>query len=150
MTKTKNQMTLTFLATSENQAFARASAAAFATQLNPTMAELTEIKTAVSEAVTNAIIHGYEGLEGDNFVTMRCRLSDGEIYIEIEDSGQGIDDVQQALEPLYTSKPHEERSGMGFTVMSEFMDELLVDSVRDSGTLVKMRKKCASESFVVM
>ena len=136
-----NQMTLTFLAISENQAFARVAAAAFASQLNPTLAELTEIKTAVSEAVTNAIIHGYEGAnDGNCFVTMRCSLADRHVYIEIEDSGGGIPDIQQALEPLYTSKPDEERSGMGFTVMSEFMDDLQVQSSPE-GTVIKMSKK---------
>ncbi|MCL2235936.1 MAG: anti-sigma F factor [Defluviitaleaceae bacterium] len=135
-----NQMTLTFLAISENQAFARVAAAAFASQLDPTVAELTEIKTAVSEAVTNAIIHGYEGSEGDCFVTMNCSLLNRHIYIEIKDSGKGIPDIEQALEPLYTSKPEEERSGMGFTVMTEFMDDLQVESSPE-GTIIKMSKK---------
>lgn len=138
---TENQMTVTFLAIGENQSFARVAAAAFASQLNPTMAEINEIKTAVSEAVTNAIIHGYEGVDEDCFVTMRCHLTTNrEIYIEVEDFGKGISDIKQALEPLYTSKPNEERSGMGFTVMSEFMDDLQVQSSPE-GTIVKMHKK---------
>jgi len=138
---TENQMNLTFLAISENQSFARVTAAAFASQLDPTVAEINEIKTAVSEAVTNAMIHGYEGVETDCFVTMRCHLTTNrEIYIEVEDFGRGIPNIEQALEPLYTSKPDEERSGMGFTVMSEFMDDLQVQS-SPSGTIVKMHKK---------
>jgi len=136
----ENKMELTFAALSQNQAFARVAVAAFATQLNPTMAELTEIKTAVSEAVTNAIIHGYDS-RGDCDVVVKARISDNEVFIEVTDSGRGIADVEQAREPLYTSKPDEERSGMGFTVMEEFMDGLEVFSTPGAGTSIKMRKK---------
>ncbi|MDR2166299.1 MAG: anti-sigma F factor [Clostridiales bacterium] len=135
----KNEMELKFAALSENQAFARVVAAAFATRLNPTVAEITEIKTAVSEAVTNAIIHGYDGLDGAA-VIMRGYIKGREILIEIEDAGRGIEDIEQAREPLFTTKPDEERSGMGFTVMEEFMDSLEVESEPGRGTIVKMRK----------
>ncbi|MCL2354286.1 MAG: anti-sigma F factor [Defluviitaleaceae bacterium] len=137
----KNKMEINFLAISENQAFARVAVAAFATQLNPTIAELTEIKTAVSEAVTNAMIHGYDdGDEQDKTISLRCVIEDREIYIEIEDDGQGIEDIEVAKEPLYTSKPDDERSGMGFTIMDEFMDALIVESQAGQGTIIKMKK----------
>ena len=137
----KNKMEINFLAISENQAFARVAVAAFATQLNPTIAELTEIKTAVSEAVTNAMIHGYDDGDGkDKTISLRCVIEDREIYIEIEDDGQGIEDIEVAKEPLYTSKPDDERSGMGFTIMDEFMDALIVESQAGQGTIIKMKK----------
>jgi len=136
----ENKMKLSFSAISENEAFARVAVAAFAAQLNPTVAEITEIKTAVSEAVTNAIIHGYEGVDGENMVTMKCHIIGREIFIEIVDSGGGIADISQAREPLYTSKPEMERSGMGFTVMEEFMDGLEVVSQVGVGTTIKLRK----------
>jgi len=136
----ENKMELSFSAISENEAFARVAVAAFATQLNPTVAEITEIKTAVSEAVTNAIIHGYEQMAGENMITMKCHIIGKDIFIEIADCGSGIDDVSQAREPLYTSKPEMERSGMGFTVMEEFMDGLEVISQVGAGTIIKLRK----------
>ena len=137
----KNKMSISFLAVSQNQAFARVAVAAFAAQLNPTLAEITDIKTAVSEAVTNAIIHGYDGHSGENFVKIECLISLGNIYIEVIDEGLGIADIQQAREPLYTSKPEMERSGMGFTVMEEFMDELTIKSLPNRGTSIIMRKE---------
>jgi len=136
----ENKMELNFLAKSENESFARAAVAAFAVKLNPTVAEITEIKTAVSEAVTNAIIHGYEGMPGELMVSIKCRINGKEIFIEIADTGRGITDISQAREPLYTSKPEMERSGMGFTVMEEFMDCLEVVSVPDKGTTILLRK----------
>ena len=139
-----NKMEIKFTAKSENQAFARVVAAAFVTQLNPTVAEINEIKTAVSEAVTNAIIHGYEN-DDNNDVSMKAFIEGNEIFIEISDSGKGIEDIAQAREVLYTSKPDEERSGMGFTVMEEFMDSLEVLSSLGSGTTVKMNKKIGLE-----
>jgi len=137
---TENKMELSFLAVSQNESFARVAVAAFAAQLNPTVAEITEIKTAVSEAVTNAIIHGYEEANGGCMVDLSCRIMGREIFVEIADSGRGIADINQAREPLYTSKPEMERSGMGFTVMEEFMDSLEVISQVGAGTTIKLSK----------
>ncbi|MCL2350164.1 MAG: anti-sigma F factor [Defluviitaleaceae bacterium] len=139
--KIDNKMEINFLALSQNQAFARVAVAAFAAQLNPTVADINEIKTAVSEAVTNAIIHGYEGVEGECGVFVRCCITGRELTIEIEDSGRGIEDVDRAREPLYTSKPDAERSGMGFTVMEEFMDSLEIHTEAGKGTVITMRKE---------
>ena len=136
-----NKMELSFLAVSQNESFARVAVAAFAAQLNPTVAEITEIKTAVSEAVTNAIIHGYEGMGGGCMVNLTCHITGRELFIEISDKGRGIADVARAREPLYTSRPEMERSGMGFTVMEEFMDSLEVLSQVDAGTTIKLSKK---------
>jgi len=129
---------------SQNEAFARVAAAAFAAPLDPLLDELTDLKTAVSEAVTNAVIHGYENKEGYVFITFRS-FGD-EIYVSITDEGIGIDDVEQAMLPLYTSKPELERSGMGFTVMKAFMDEVNVTSVPGSGTTVEMKKAIKRQS----
>ncbi|MGB4499953.1 MAG: anti-sigma F factor, partial [Natronincolaceae bacterium] len=123
-------------------AFARVVVAAFASQLDPTIEEIADVKTAVSEAVTNAIIHGYEDEMG--LVTVICRINDNKLEIIVEDSGQGIDDIEQAREPLFTSKPELERSGMGFTVMETFMDEIEVYSEPKKGTTIKMVKKFKS------
>jgi len=137
---TENKMELNFLAISQNEAFARVAVASFVTQLNPTVAEITEIKTAVSEAVTNAIIHGYDEIDGQQMVLLKCHIVDNEIAIEISDFGNGIADIDQAREPLYTSKPEMERSGLGFTVMEEFMDSVEVASQIGAGTTIKLRK----------
>lgn len=135
----KNEMQLKFLSKSSNEAFARATVAAFASQLDPTVEELADIKTAVSEAVTNSIIHGYEGQPGD--IKIVCKIfGDNSIEIEVEDNGKGIADIELARKPLYTSRPELERSGMGFTVMETFMDSLEVFSELDVGTRVKMTK----------
>lgn len=135
-----NEMQTTFLSVAENESFARVVIAAFAVQLSPTVSEIADIKTAVSEAVTNAIVHGYEGSQG--MVTLRAVMDDhGMLTVEVEDEGQGIPDVQQAMEPFYTSHPEQERSGMGFAVMQTFMDELEVESSPGKGTLVRMRKR---------
>lgn len=133
-----NEMKLEFLSKSNNEAFGRIVAAAFAAQLDPTVEELADIKTAVSEAVTNSIIHGYENESG--MVKMICHLYDTGIEIIISDEGQGIEDVEQARQPLYTSKPDMERSGMGFTVMESFMDSVSVESEPGKGTTVTMFK----------
>ncbi len=138
----KNYMKLEFLSKSSNESFARVVVAAFASQLDPTLEELSDIKTAVSEAVTNAIIHGYE--YGEGLVTMESRINGNELEIIIRDKGKGIGDIEKALEPFYTSKPELERSGMGFTVMETFMDELKVESIKEVGTTVTMRKKIKS------
>lgn len=135
-----NRMKLEFLNRSENESFARVAVAAFAAPLDPTVEELTEIKTAVSEAVSNAIIHAYED-DTEGIVTVECLIDDeGKVVIIVSDSGIGIEDVQMAREPLYTSKPGEERSGMGFTVMESFMDKLEVESEPGKGTRVTMIK----------
>ena len=134
----ENEMKLEFLSKSNNEAFARITVAAFVSQLDPTIEELADIKTAVSEAVTNAIIHGYEDKEG--IVKIECRIYAGNVQIEISDTGKGIENIERAREPLYTSKPNLERSGMGFTIMESFMDEIKVESIIGLGTKVTMRK----------
>lgn len=138
-----NHMELKFSSRSQNESFARVAVAAFISQLNPTMEELTEIKTVVSEAVTNAIIHGYE--EQDGFVMITCSLQDGLVELTIEDHGRGIEDVEQAREPLYTSKPEMERSGMGFTIMENFMDDIEIVSRPGVGTRVRLVKTLTSQ-----
>lgn len=138
-----NEMFLRFNATSENEALARTCAATFVLCLEPTLSDINDIKTAVSEAVTNAIIHGYEGKKG--FVDMRLSRKDNVLYIEIEDKGEGIENIEQAMTALYTSKPDLERSGMGFTVMETFMDSIEVVSKKGTGTIVKMTKKIARQ-----
>ncbi len=134
-----NQMKMEFSSKSSNEAFARVVAAAFVSQIDPTLEELADIKTAVSEAVTNAIIHGYENSNGS--VRMSCNLYRDGVEIFIEDEGQGIPDVNQARQPMYTSKPEMERSGMGFTVMESFMDKVEVVSEVGKGTRVSMYKR---------
>lgn len=137
--KLNNRMYLEFDSKSENEAFARVVAAAFLTRLDPTLDEIEDVKTAVSEAVTNCIIHGYEEKEG--IISMECLLKGEEITIIISDNGVGISDIEKAKTPLYTSKPEEERSGMGFSFMEIFMDSLEVSSEVSVGTTVTMRKK---------
>jgi stage II sporulation protein AB (anti-sigma F factor) len=132
-------METSFLSVAENEAFARVVIAAFAVQLSPTMTEIADVKTAVSEAVTNAIVHGYEGMRG--MVTMKARIDGQLLSIEIADRGKGIPNVEQAMEPFYTTHPEQERSGMGFAVMQTFMDEVEVHSVPGSGTIVILRKR---------
>lgn len=138
----KNFMKLEIPSKSQNESFARVAVAAFASQLDPTIEEIADIKTAVSEAVTNCIIHGYENTEG--IITIECKLTDDCIEIKVEDRGRGIENIELARQPLYTSKPELERSGMGFTVMETFMDQLEVYSERGKGTTVIMRKRFAS------
>ena len=135
-----NSVTLTLQSRSQNEAFARTAAAAFLTPLDPTIDELTDVKTAVSEAVTNAIIHGYDG-KSDGEIKVVMSLEDGEIKITISDYGTGIENVTQAMEPLFTTKPEMERSGMGFTVIEGFMDSVSVTSAPGEGTSVAMSKK---------
>ena len=139
-----NEMKIEFLSKSNNEAFARISVAAFVAQLDPTLEEIADIKTAVSEAVTNSIIHGYEEQLG--IVKLICRIRDNEIIIEISDSGKGIENVEIAKQPLYTTKANLERSGMGFTIMESFMDDVEVESVLGLGTKVTMRKKIKNSS----
>ena len=137
--KNTNEMELIFDSRSINEGFARVAVAAFMTQLNPTLEEVADVKTAVSEAVTNAIIHGYE--KEVKKIRIKCRLEEQTLYIEIEDKGIGIENVEQAMEPLYTTKPELERSGMGFSFMEAFMDEISVESRLGEGTVVKMQKE---------
>lgn len=133
-----NEMKLEFVSKSSNEAFARIALAAFASQLDPTIEELADIKTAVSEAVTNCIIHGYENMSG--IVKIESKLKDNWIEIIISDSGKGIEDIDLAKKPLYTTKANLERSGMGFTIMESFMDEMKVESIPDMGTKITMKK----------
>lgn len=136
--KFDNEMKLEFISKSSNEAFARVAVAAFAAQLDPTIEELADIKTAVSEAVTNSIIHGYEDKQG--LIKVMCRLMGNKIIIEISDKGKGIEDVEAAKEPLYTTKPNLERSGMGFTIIESFMDSMEIESILGLGTKVTMTK----------
>lgn len=154
----RNEMEISFDAVSDNESFARVAVAAFAAHLNPTVEEMADIKTAVSEAVTNSIIHGYENLHGygkiakktlpgaveqehSEKVHIHCILDENALHIVISDSGRGIADVEQAMEPLFTTKPDLDRSGMGFAFMEAFMDTLEVESTLGEGTTVRMMKK---------
>lgn len=144
-----NEMRLEFAAVSDNEAFARMAVAAFIAPLNPTLEELSDVKTAVSEAVTNAIIHGYgnRGRVTDR-VQMNCELRGSILEVEVVDRGVGIEDVNRAMEPLYTTRPEWERSGMGFAFMEAFMDELEVFSEPEMGTTVRMYKKIGLGSWI--
>lgn len=133
-----NEMTLVFDSRPVNEGLARVAVAAFCTQLNPTLEEVADLKTAVSEAVTNCIIHGYEGKV--HKIQVDCRRSGQELFVDVIDQGVGIADVEKAMEPLYTTKPERERSGMGFTFMEAFMDEVSVESEPGKGTTVHMKK----------
>ena len=141
----ENNMSITFDADSRNESLARIMAAAFVTELDPTLEEINDIKTAVSEAVTNSVIHGYNEQGGK--ITMNCNLvvddnqnTDSTLHIEIKDSGVGIEDIEKAKEPLFTTKPELERSGMGFMFMEMFMDDMYVESEKNVGTTVYMTK----------
>lgn len=159
----KNEMELIFDAVSSNESFARTAVAAFVSHLNPTLEELADIKTAVSEAVTNAIIHGYENFYGysrhgearpayvvihPGKVRVHCLLDKGILHVEVSDSGKGIEDLTQAMEPLFTTKPELERSGMGFAFMEAFMDDLEVESIPGQGTCVHMKKKLGIGAWI--
>ena len=145
-----NEMKIEFLSKSSNEAFARISVAAFVAQLDPTLEEIADIKTSVSEAVTNSIIHGY--VEQLGIVKLTCKIRDNEIIIEISDSGKGIENIEIAKQPLYTTKANLERAGMGFTIMESFMDDVEVESALGIGTKITMRKKIKNtnkEEFAV-
>lgn len=142
----KTEITFEFDSSSENESLARTVVAAFLARLDPTLEELADVKTAVSEAVTNAIIHGYEGKQGK--IRIHSWIEDTTIGIEIQDWGVGIPDIEKAMEPLYTTRPEMERSGMGFAFMEAFMDELRVDSRLEQGTTIIMKKKIFS-AFVL-
>ena len=138
----ENEMKLQFPSKSENESFARVVVAAFAAQLDPTIEEIADVKTAVSEAVTNSIIHGYEGKTG--LITIACKIEGKKLIVVVSDEGKGIEDIELAMQPLYTSRPELERSGMGFTVMETFMDSLKVESTPNIGTRVTMVKEFKS------
>ena len=140
-----NKMSIEFMSKSENEGFARVTVAAFISQIDPTIAEIDDVKTAVSEAVTNSIIHGYDSAN-DKIIRIEAELKDNEVTIAVIDKGKGIDNIEKAMEPLYTSRPDLERSGMGFTVMETFMDELHVESEKGNGTKVVIKKKFQSIS----
>lgn len=140
--KYENEMKVEFDSLSNNERFARVCVAAFVSQLDPTVDEIADIKTAVSEAVTNAIIHGYEDDPGK--VTIYCKIVNNMVYIQVDDHGKGIANIEEAMAPLYTSKPDQDRSGMGFTVMETFMDSIEVESEVGRGTTVTMKKTLRS------
>lgn len=138
MEKYDNEMKIEFISNPNNEALARISVASFVANLDPTIEEISDIKTAVSEAVTNSIIHGYENTKG--IVTIKARIIHKTVEIEVIDNGKGIEDIEKAKEALYTTKPELERSGMGFTIMENFMDEMQVESAVGEGTTVIMKK----------
>ena len=137
--KGTNEMEIRFDSRSENEGFARVAVASFMTQLNPTVEEVADVKTAVSEAVTNAIIHGYDGRRTGK-VSIRCRIHENVFSVEVCDTGKGIRNVAEAMQPMFTTKPEQERSGMGFAFMEAFMDCVEVESEQGKGTCVKMTK----------
>ena len=134
-----NYLKLEFLSLPENQAFARDAVAAFCLPLNPTLSQLSDVKTAVSEAVTNCTVHAYRG--GAGIITVECTTDEYALHIKISDRGAGIADVEEAVQPFFTTLPSDERSGMGFTIMQTFMDEFSVQSKKGEGTLVCMSKR---------
>ena len=138
MMENTNEMKLVFDSRPVNEGLARVAVAAFCTQLNPTLEEVADIKTAVSEAVTNCIIHGYEG--EIHKIEVSCGLRGRELFVDVSDQGRGIGDVAKAMEPMFTTKPEKDRSGMGFTFMEAFMDEISVESQIGKGTTVHMKK----------
>ena len=142
----KNQIEIKFKSLPENEAFARTCVSAFCLQLNPTLDEIGDIKTAVSEAVTNCVVHAYPNKVGE--ITMLLSIVDNQIHITIKDNGVGISDIEKAMTPFYTTKPDEERSGMGFTVMDSFMDSLTVKNNGVKGLIVEMSKRIENKLAV--
>ena len=146
MNQVINTMVLQIPAKSENESFARATVAAFCVGLNPTIDEISDIKTAVSEAVTNCVVHAYQQRQSnEDLITLECRLFTDALEIKISDRGVGIPNIPQAMEPFYTTKPNDERSGMGFTVMQSFMDQVSVNNRNGGGTVVTMQKVFTKE-----
>ena len=143
-----NEMTLKFKALSENEAFARSCVAAFCVQLNPTLDEITDIKTAVSEAVTNCVVHAYPKEEGE--ISLNVKLTRDSAIISVSDEGVGISNFERARQPFFTTKPSEERSGMGFTVMESFMDKVYLLKNKNKGVTVLMEKKFGEEEKKIM
>lgn len=141
--KIKNEVKISLTSRSSNESFARVAVSSFFAQLDPTVDEITDIKTAVSEAVTNAIVHGYKDNLGVVYITLRM-LDNATAYIKIRDTGCGIENIEQAMEPLFTTAPNDERAGLGFAVMQSFMDKVKVFSKKGHGTTVVMTKKVMS------
>lgn len=137
----RNEMSLEIESDPRNESFARVVVASFMTRINPTLEEVADVKTAVSEAVTNAIVHGYDEGEGRIIIKAVTDVEERTLEVWITDRGKGIEDIKKAMEPMYTSKPDNGRSGMGFSFMEAFMDELAVESEPGKGTTVKMKKK---------
>lgn len=147
MNEVINTMSMQIPAKSENESFARAVVAAFCVSLNPTIDEISDIKTAVSEAVTNCVVHAYRKRQSnDDMIVLECKLYPQMLEVKISDRGVGIPNIQQAMEPFYTTEPDNERSGMGFTVMQSFMDKILVNNQVGGGTVVTMQKIFTKES----
>ena len=140
---TNNYLKLQFYSLPQNQAFARDAVAAFCVDLNPSLAVLSDIKTTVSEAVTNCTVHAYRGNLG--MITVECEIEDKSLHIKVSDTGRGIDDIEKAVRPFFTTLPGDERSGMGFTIMQTFMDEFKVNSIKGEGTVVYMTKQLDPE-----
>lgn len=140
-----NQTQIKFQSKSSNEGFARTAVAAFFATMDPTVEEITDLKTAASEAVTNAIVHGYRKEPGDVYLTLRI-LEPNIAYIKIRDQGCGIEDIEQALEPMFTTAPEEERAGLGFAVMQSFMDSMKVTSIKNRGTTVVLTKRMRARS----
>lgn len=138
-----NEMSLEFDARTCNEGFARVAVAAFVTQLNPTLEEVADIKTAVSEAITNSIIHGYE-YEAKK-IRIDCAVEQREFFVTVTDYGRGIENIEKAMEPMFTTKPEKDRAGMGFAFMEAFMDDLKVESEPDHGCIVRMKKKIGAD-----
>ena len=138
-----NKFTLNFLSYSQNEAFARSVVSCFALGLNPNVSELSDIKTAVSEAVTNCIVHAYP--DGVGKITLEGEIDGDDLHINVIDNGVGIDNLDDALEPFFTTRPDEERSGMGFTIMKSFMDDVRVETSKGKGTCVYMLKKLKAD-----
>ena len=139
----KNYLKLQFYSLPQNQAFARDAVAAFCLELNPSLSALSDVKTAVSEAVTNCTVHAYR--ENTGIVTVECEIEGNELHIKVSDTGKGIADIDKAVQPFFTTLPSDERSGMGFTIMQTFMDDFSVKSQEGGGTVVSMSKKFEAE-----
>lgn len=146
--KIKNEMTLTVKSLSENESFVRSSVAAFCLSMNPTIDEITEIKTAVNEAVTNCVVHAYPNEPGN--IVIKVKLSEQDVMISITDYGVGIDNLEKAIEPFFTTKPEEDRSGMGFTVIESFMDSFSLERNKSAGVTVHMKKHIGRKSFAMV
>ncbi|MDE5654347.1 MAG: anti-sigma F factor [Clostridia bacterium] len=140
-----NEFRLKLLSKTGNESFARSCVSAFCLELNPTLEEINDVKTAVSEAVTNCIVHAYNNSQEGKYIDLSVRLENGKVEIIIEDEGCGIDDVEKAIQPFYTTKPDQERSGMGFTLIKTFMDKVDIISQKDKGTKVIMQKEFKKE-----
>lgn len=144
----KNEMTMTVKSLSENESFVRSSVAAFCLSMNPTIDEITEIKTAVSEAVTNSVVHAYPDKVGD--IVIKVKLTEKDVYISVTDYGVGIDNLEKAIEPFFTTKPEEERSGMGFTVIESFMDSFKLERNKTTGITVSMTKHISGKNTAMV